>query len=129
FSKLLLQYTHTLIRQIARTAVCNRYHTIEEQSCRWMLLMLDRLPSDQLSLTHESLSRILGVRREGVTAAAGKLQKAGVIRYRRRHITVLNSLELKKRACECYALGNQETQGQSCLVLPARGAGVLNVAK
>ena len=109
FSKLLLQYTHSLFMQMAQTAVCNRYHSIEQQLCRWLLLMLDRMPSKELSLTHELLSRILGVRREGITDAAGKLQKAGVIRYRRGHITVLDDLELKARVCECYAVVNGET--------------------
>lgn len=109
FSKLLLQYTHSLFMQMAQTAVCNRYHSIEQQLCRWLLLMLDRMPTNELSLTHELLSRILGVRREGITDAAGKLQKAGVIRYRRGHITVLEEMELKDRVCECYAVVNGDT--------------------
>src|SRR4051812_8216337 len=109
FSKLLLQYTHSLFMQMAQTAVCNRYHSIEQQLCRWLLLMLDRMPTNELSLTHELLSRILGVRREGITDAAGKLQKAEVIRYRRGHITVLNHHELKARVCECYAVVNGES--------------------
>jgi len=113
FSKLLLQYTHSLFMQMAQTAVCNRYHSIEQQLCRWLLLMLDRMPSNELSLTHELLSRILGVRREGITDAAGKLQKAGVIRYRRGHITVLDHRELKTRVCECYAVVNGESSRQS----------------
>ncbi len=108
FSKLLLQYTHSLYMQMAQTAVCNRYHSIEQQLCRWLLLMLDRMPTNELSLTHELLSRILGVRREGITDAAGKLQKAGVIRYRRGHITVLDDHELKARVCECYAVAKGE---------------------
>ena len=108
FCKLLLQYTHSLFMQMAQTAVCNRYHSIEQQLCRWLLLMLDRMPSNELSLTHELLARILGVRREGITDAAGKLQKAGVIRYRRGHITVLDHQELKARVCECYAVTNGE---------------------
>jgi hypothetical protein len=102
FSKLLLQYTHSLLTQMAKTAVCNRYHTIEQQLCRWLLLMLDRMPNNELSMTHAMLSRMLGVRREGITAAAGKLQKAGVIRYHRGHITALDHIELTKRVCECY---------------------------
>ena len=109
FSKVLLQYTHSLYMQMAQTAVCNRYHSIEQQLCRWLLMMLDRMPTNELSLTHELLSRILGVRREGITDAAGKLQKAGVIRYRRGHITVLDDLELKARVCECYAVANGES--------------------
>src|SRR3954469_22588807 len=108
FSKVLLQYTHSLFMQMAQTAVCNRYHSIEQQLCRRLLLMLDRMPTNELSLTHELLSRILGVRREGITDAAGKLQKAGVIRYRRGHITVLDHHELKERVCECYAVVNGE---------------------
>lgn len=110
FCKLLLEYTHSLYMQMAQTAVCNRQHTIEQQLCRWLLLMLDRMATNELSLTHESLSRILGVRREGVTAAAGKLKKAGVIRYRCGHIIVTSYLELKARACECYALLNGGSQ-------------------
>jgi hypothetical protein len=113
FSKLLLQYTHSLFMQMAQTAVCNRYHSIEQQLCRWLLMMMDRMPSNELSLTHELLSRILGVRREGITDAAGKLQKAGVIRYRRGHITVLDHRELQTRVCECYAVVNGESTRQT----------------
>lgn len=102
--QLLLRYTQSLITQIAQTAMCNRYHSVEQQLCRWLLLCLDRVPTNELSLTHELLSNILGVRREGVTQVAGKLQEAGVIRYRRGHITVLNHMELEERACECYAV-------------------------
>jgi CRP-like cAMP-binding protein len=102
FKTLLLQYTHSLFMQIAQTAACNRYHTIEQQVCRWLLLMLDRTPNKELSMTHAMLSRMLGVRREGVTEAAGNLQKAGVIRYHRGHITALDPFELKRRVCECY---------------------------
>jgi len=101
--RVLLRYTQSLVTQIAQTAVCNRYHSIEQQLCRWLLLSLDRMPANELRLTHELLANILGVRREGVTAAAGKLQKAGVIRYGRGHITVLSHLGLEKRVCECYA--------------------------
>lgn len=101
--QLLLRYTQSLITQMAQTAVCNRYHSIEQQLCRWLLMSLDRVPTNELSLTHELLANILGVRREGITEAAGKLQKAGVIRYGRGHITVINHLELEERVCECYA--------------------------
>ena len=125
FSKLLLQYTHSLYMQMAQTAVCNRYHSIEQQLCRWLLLMLDRMPTNELSLTHELLSRILGVRREGITDAAGKLQKAGVIRYRRGHITVLDDLELKARVCECYAVAKGETARAP--VKPRRNAAKLRL--
>ena len=100
--RVLLRYTQALITQMAQTAVCNRYHSIEQQLCRWLLLSLDRMPANELRLTHELLANILGVRREGVTEAAGKLQKAGVIRYGRGHITVPSRLELENRVCECY---------------------------
>lgn len=102
--RLLLRYTQSLITQMVQAAACNRYHSIEQQMCRWLLLCLDRVPTNELSLTHELLSSILGVRREGVTQAAGKLQEAGVIRYRRGHISVMNRVELEERACECYAV-------------------------
>ncbi len=100
----LLRYTQSLITQVAQTAVCNRYHSIEQQLCRWLLLSLDRAPTNELSLTHELLANTLGVRREGITEAAGKLQKVGAIRYRRGHITVMNRLALEERVCECYAV-------------------------
>jgi CRP-like cAMP-binding protein len=109
--RVLLRYTQSLIVQMAQTAVCNRYHSIEQQLCRWLLLSLDRIPANELRLTHELLSNILGVRREGVTEAAGKLQKAGVIRYGRGHITVLSHLELENRVCECYAAVKGESAG------------------
>ncbi len=89
---------------MAQTVVCNRYHTVDQRLSRWLLLSLDRVPTNELSLTHEMLASILGVRREGVTQAAGKLQRAGVIRYGRGHISVLNHLGLEKRVCECYAV-------------------------
>ncbi len=104
--QLLLRYTQSLITQVTQTAVCNRYHSLEQQLCRWLLLSLDRVPTNELCLTHEQLASILGVRREGVTGAAGKLQEAGVIRYRRGHITVLNHIKLKELVCECYAVIN-----------------------
>lgn len=100
---LLLRYTHTLITQVAQTAVCNRHHGIELQLARRLLMGLDRSPSDELAMTQEGLASLLGVRREGVTAAAIKLQHAGVIRYQRGHISVLNRRGLEQRACECYA--------------------------
>lgn len=101
--QLLLCYTQSLITQMAQTAVCNRYHTIEQQVCRWLLQSLDRMPTNELSLTHELLANMLGVRREGVTDVAGKLQKAGLIRYWRGKITVLDHVKLEARVCECYA--------------------------
>ena len=105
---LLLLYTQVLITQIAQTAVCNRHHSVEQQLCRWLLLSLDRLPSNELSMTQELIANMLGVRREGVTEAAGRLQAAGVIQYCRGHITVLDRPKLQQRACECYAVVKKE---------------------
>jgi CRP-like cAMP-binding protein len=105
---LLLRYTQALITQMAQTAVCNRHHTVDQQLCRWLLLSLDRLPSNQLSMTQELISNMLGVRREGVTEAAGKLQQAGLIRYRRGVITVLDRPGLEARVCECYQVVKAE---------------------
>jgi CRP-like cAMP-binding protein len=99
---LLLRYTMALLAQMAQTAVCNRHHSIDQQLCRWLLLSLDRLPSNELSMTQELIANMLGVRREGVTEAAGKLQSAGLIDYRRGHITVLDRPGLEARVCECY---------------------------
>ena len=99
--RLLLRYTQALITQISQTAVCNRHHTIEQQLCRWLLLTLDRLNSQELVMTQELIASMLGVRREGITEAAGKLQQAGLIRYRRGHITVLDRSGLETRVCEC----------------------------
>lgn len=106
---LLLRYTQALITQMSQTAVCNRHHSIDQQLCRWLLLSLDRLPDNRLSMTQELIANMLGVRREGVTHAAGKLQKAGVIAYRRGHITVLDRPELERLCCECYAVVKKET--------------------
>jgi CRP-like cAMP-binding protein len=105
---LLLRYTQALITQMAQTAVCNRHHSLDQQLCRWLLLSLDRLPSNELIMTQELIANMLGVRREGVTEAAGNLDKAGLIRYRRGHITVLDRDGLEKRTCECYAVVKQE---------------------
>ena len=99
---LLLRYTQALITQMAQTAVCNRHHSVDQQLCRWLLLSLDRLSSNELSMTQELIANMLGVRREGVTEAAGKLQDAGLIRYRRGKITVLDRPGLEARSCECY---------------------------
>lgn len=99
---LLLRYAQALITQMSQTSACNRHHSMEQQLCRWLLLSLDRSASSELTLTQELIASMLGVRREGVTEAAGKLQHAGFIRYRRGHITVLNRSGLEKRACECY---------------------------
>jgi CRP-like cAMP-binding protein len=106
---LLLRYTQALITQMAQTAVCNRHHSIDQQLCRWLLLSLDRLSSNQLTMTQELIANMLGVRREGVTEAAGKLQKEGVIEYRRGHITVLDRHKLEFLCCECYAVVKKET--------------------
>ena len=106
--KILLRYTQAMIAQVAQTAVCNRYHSIDQQLCRRLLLGLDRLPSDALAMTQELLANLLGVRREGVTAAALKLQLAGVIRYSRGHIDVLDRQRLENRACECYGVAKKE---------------------
>jgi CRP-like cAMP-binding protein len=105
---LLLRYTQALITQMAQTAVCNRHHTVEQQLCRWLLLSLDRLASEELSMTQELIANMLGVRREGVTEAAGKLQRAGLISYSRGRITVLNRPGLEKEVCECYAVVKKE---------------------
>jgi CRP-like cAMP-binding protein len=106
--RLLLRYTQALITQMAQTAVCNRHHSVEQQLCRWLLLSLDRLSSNELTMTQELIADMLGVRREGVTEAAGKLQRAGLIEYSRGHIKVLNRPGLEKRVCECYQVVKTE---------------------
>lgn len=106
---LMLRYTQALITQMAQTAVCNRHHSIDQQLCRWLLLSLDRLPSNQLTMTQELIANMLGVRREGVTEAAGKLQRLGVIEYYRGHIKVLDRNLLEQLSCECYAVVKTET--------------------
>ena len=105
----LLRYTQSLITQMAQTAVCNRHHSIDQQLCRWLLLSLDRLPSNRLNMTQELIANMLGVRREGVTGAAGKLQDLGVIHYSRGRITVLDRPKLEQLSCECYAVVKHET--------------------
>ena len=105
---LLLRYTQALITQMAQTAVCNRHHTLDQQLCRWLLLSLDRLRDNELVMTQELIANMLGVRREGVTEGALKLQKAGLIRYARGHITVLDREGLERRSCECYAVVKTE---------------------
>ncbi|MBI2801111.1 MAG: Crp/Fnr family transcriptional regulator [Gammaproteobacteria bacterium] len=107
---LLLRYTQSLITQMAQTAVCNRHHSIDQQLCRWLLLSLDRLPSNRLTMTQELIANMLGVRREGVTDAAGKLQRLGVIEYSRGQITVVNRPQLETLCCECYAVVKKETE-------------------
>ncbi len=105
---LLLRYTQALITQMAQTAVCNRHHSVDQQLCRWLLLSLDRLSSSELAMTQELIANMLGVRREGVTEAAGKLQDAGLIRYRRGRITVFDRPGLEARSCECYRVVKAE---------------------
>jgi CRP-like cAMP-binding protein len=105
---LLLRYTQALITQMAQTAVCNRHHSLDQQLCRWLLLSLDRLQGSELVMTQELIANMLGVRREGVTEGALKLQQAGLIRYARGHITVLDRAALEKRSCECYAVVKKE---------------------
>ena len=105
---LLLRYTQALLTQMAQTAVCNRHHSLDQQLCRWLLLSLDRLAGDELVMTQELIANMLGVRREGVTEAAGHLQNAGLIKYSRGRITVLNRSGLEARTCECYAVVKKE---------------------
>ena len=107
---ILLRYTQALITQMAQTAVCNRHHSVDQQLCRWLLLSLDRLSSNKIVMTQELIANMLGVRREGVTEAAGKLQKAGVIEYRRGKISVLDRARLEAMSCECYRVVRTETE-------------------
>lgn len=106
--RLMLRYTQALITQMSQTAVCNRHHSMEQQMCRWLLSTLDRLPSQELVMTQELIASMLGVRREGITETAGDLQRAGLISYRRGHITVLDRAGLETRACECYNVVKKE---------------------
>src|ERR1700675_2704431 len=106
---LLLRYTQALLTQMAQTAVCNRHHTIDQQLCRWLLLSLDRLDSDELTMTQELIANMLGVRREGVTDAGGKLQSLGLIRYSRGRITVVDRAGLEACCCECYGVVKRES--------------------
>jgi CRP-like cAMP-binding protein len=115
---ILLRYTQALLTQMAQTAVCNRHHSVDQQLCRWLLLSLDRLSSNKLTMTQELIANMLGVRREGVTDAAGKLQKLGAIEYRRGRITVLDRPQLERLSCECYSVVKTETDR----LLPARSA-------
>lgn len=105
---LLLRYTQALITQMTQTAVCNRHHSLDQQLCRWLLLSMDRLSGDNLVMTQELIANMLGVRREGVTEAAGQLQRAGLIQYARGRITVLDRPGLERRTCECYAVVKKE---------------------
>lgn len=106
----MLRYTLALMSQMSQTAVCNRHHTILQQLCRWLLLMLDHIDGDELDVTQEVVAHLLGVRREGVTQAAGKLQQLGVVRYRRGHIKVLDRESLQELSCECYSLVHSESE-------------------
>jgi CRP-like cAMP-binding protein len=115
---LLLRYTQALITQMAQTAVCNRHHSLDQQLCRWLLLSLDRLYTNELVMTQELMANMLGVRREGVTEAASKLQQDGLLRYRRGHITVLDRPGLEARSCECYHVVRAEYER----LLPVRVA-------
>ena len=108
--RLLLRYTQALLTQMAQTALCNRHHTLDKQLCRWLLLSNDRLGEKALVMTQELIANMLGVRREGVTEAAGRLQKAGLIRYRRGHIDILDRQGLEERTCECYEVVRREYQ-------------------
>ncbi len=112
--RLLLRYAQALMTQISQTAVCNRHHSVEQQLCRWLLLTLDRLPSNELVMTQELIASMLGVRREGITEAAGRLQRAGFISYRRGHISVLDRSGLESRVCECYAVVKKEHHRLLC---------------
>jgi CRP-like cAMP-binding protein len=108
--RLLLRYTQALMTQVTQTAACNRHHTVEQRLCRWLLLAVDRSEGRELVMTHELVAGMLGVRREGVTESAGRLQQAGCISYRRGHISVLDRAALEVRACECYAVVRKETE-------------------
>jgi CRP-like cAMP-binding protein len=121
---ILLRYTQALLTQMAQTAVCNRHHSVDQQLCRWLLLSLDRLPSNKLTMTQELIANMLGVRREGVTEAAGKLQKVGVISYRRGQIAVLDRARLEGLSCECYAVVKEETDRLLPVHLPRLALGM-----
>lgn len=120
FMNLMLRYTQALITQMAQTAVCNRHHSIDQQLCRWLLLSLDRLPGDELTMTQELIANMLGVRREGVTEAAGKLDRLGVIQYKRGHIRVLDRQELERLSCECYGVVRKECDRLLRLPFPGK---------
>ncbi len=117
--KLVLRYAQTVLAQMAQTALCNRYHSIDQQFCRRLLLGLDRLPSDELDMTHELAANLLGVRREGVTMAAHKLQEEGLIRYRRGHIVVMDRERLEQKTCDCYSVSKKEYRRLLPLALAA----------
>jgi CRP-like cAMP-binding protein len=120
--RLLLRYTQALMAQMTQTAVCNRHHSVEQQLCRWLLVTLDRIPSGQIVMTQELVAGMLGVRREGITEAAGKLQDAGLVRSRRGHMAVLERAGLETRVCECYAVVRNEFKRLLSDVRPRQGA-------
>ena len=124
--RLLLRYTQALITQMAQTAVCNRHHSVDQQLCRWLLLSLDRLPSNELVMTQELIANMLGVRREGVTEAAGELQRAGLIHYNRGHIAVVDRPGLEARVCECYSVVKRESDRLLTTVLVSGEMGVVH---
>ncbi|MEQ9561872.1 MAG: Crp/Fnr family transcriptional regulator [Woeseiaceae bacterium] len=117
---LLLRYTQALITQMSQTAVCNRHHSVDQQLCRWLLLSLDRLATDELAMTQELIANMLGVRREGVTEAAGKLRDLGIIQYSRGHIKVLDRPKLEQHVCECYAVVKREVDRLLSDIPPGR---------
>ncbi len=125
--RLLLRYTQALVTQIFQSGACNRHHSVEQQLCRWLLLTLDRMPSSELVMTQELIAGALGVRREGITEAAGRLQDAGYIRYRRGHISVLDRAGLEGRTCECYAVVKTEFARLLCDVRHPRIDAVLGI--
>ena len=119
--RLLLRYTQALMTQMSQTAVCNRHHSVEQQLCRWLLVTLDRLPSDKVVMTQEMVAGMLGVRRESIAEAAGKLQQAGVVQSRRGHLAVLERAGLEARVCECYAVVKHEFARLLSDVRPRQG--------
>jgi CRP-like cAMP-binding protein len=127
--RLLLRYIQALIAQTGQIAVCNRHHSLKQQLCRWILSCLDRLPLNELAMTHELIARMLGVRREGVTEAAGKLQKAGLIHTSRGHIAVLDRPRLEAQACECYTVVKREYDRLLCPENTIRNAGVYGASR
>lgn len=122
---LLLRYTQALITQMSQTAVCNRHHSIDQQLCRWLLLSLDRLDTNELTMTQELIANMLGVRREGVTEAAGKLRAAGIIEYSRGRIKVLDRPKLEQHVCECYAVVKKEVDRLLADIPPGKGIGLI----
>jgi len=125
--RLLLRYTQALMTQMSQTAVCNRHHSVEQQLCRWLLVTLDRLPSDKVVMTQEMVAGMLGVRRESIAEAVGKLQQAGVVHGRRGHLTVLERTGLEKRVCECYGVVKSEFGRLLSDLLPGAGVAAASV--